>query len=718
MIFVNVNMLIEKDFMLIKNTYIIFRLLIFTLILNPFMGFGQTPDVCATTTDGYAFFPNTDRINVNPLVCLNESQLQGLTNLSFQSNGFYSSFHYAIIQDPNIDEVTDIQTSIQANQSNAGGLYTYSASTTNNTPGKYYILAYGTKGGVRYKGCKTLDVLFVERPKVNIEICPGTNPSVTFLGDTSYITNYEITWTDASKTNLTRAQVDANPKVSSPIAYQPGSISVKSTTANGFCVSNSITKSSGVPDNTYIDSLIMLNEGTSAHISFSDYTTDKEYTIEYAIDGSTPNWQTAGTAKNGKFDILAGLQKGNSYCFRIKNSDDCGAGGYSNIVCGMGLDINMNSTTSATITWNLPSSNTNNDLGTGKLYKISFDSFGTTLNQNIYRLDSRPSKTLNEVNLNCNNTYEYYINLSYRDPGINKQVYVASAKYLLDPKKAATAAKPNAWMNVSYNANDESLIKIIVNNTTGVDFDFYRSSADNPDFISIGQAASNDFDDISIIPESGAYCYKYSYVDECGVTSLQSSAFCTVYLSGNGSTLNWTPYSFPADVVTSSQNIEYSIEVYDENVDNFITVATTDNTDYNIYNYMSSSNQAQLKFRILAKQFINGDNFTNQFVFSYSNVYIINIPPAIYVPSAFTPNFDGSNDAFALYTKFIKEGSMNIYDRWGGILFQTDNLSQGWNGTMADQVTPAPVGNYTYRIKGTSEAGEKFDMSGSIMLIR
>ena len=70
--------------------------------------------------------------------------------------------------------------------------------------------------------------------------------------------------------------------------------------------------------------------------------------------------------------------------------------------------------------------------------------------------------------------------------------------------------------------------------------------------------------------------------------------------------------------------------------------------------------------------------------------------PTLYVPNTFTPNGDGRNDHFRAYGTRIKSYRLRIFNRWGEEIFQTEKLTEGWNGTH--QGLDVPVGVYTYRI--------------------
>jgi gliding motility-associated-like protein len=93
----------------------------------------------------------------------------------------------------------------------------------------------------------------------------------------------------------------------------------------------------------------------------------------------------------------------------------------------------------------------------------------------------------------------------------------------------------------------------------------------------------------------------------------------------------------------------------------------------------------------------------------------------LYVPTAFTPNNDGLNDIFRLAPdnanfqfSLIK---FNIYNRWGQLLFQTNNIGLGWDGSYKG--LRQPTGTYIYQIIIKRESSEELiNMNGSFTLIR
>ncbi len=88
----------------------------------------------------------------------------------------------------------------------------------------------------------------------------------------------------------------------------------------------------------------------------------------------------------------------------------------------------------------------------------------------------------------------------------------------------------------------------------------------------------------------------------------------------------------------------------------------------------------------------------------------------IYIPDAFTPNGDGMNDVFNVRTSILKNMHLEVFDRWGHKVFETNTLSDGWDGTYKGQ--PAPLDSYGYYFTGECLQGEKISLKGNVTLLR
>ncbi len=99
--------------------------------------------------------------------------------------------------------------------------------------------------------------------------------------------------------------------------------------------------------------------------------------------------------------------------------------------------------------------------------------------------------------------------------------------------------------------------------------------------------------------------------------------------------------------------------------------------------------------------------------------HTIIIDPAflIYIPTGFTPNRDAKNDVFIPIMMGVDEYNFYIYDRFGELIFETENQLEGWNGRVHGNEF-ALAGHYAYAVKIVDMLGKKRDFTGTLTLIR
>ena len=73
-----------------------------------------------------------------------------------------------------------------------------------------------------------------------------------------------------------------------------------------------------------------------------------------------------------------------------------------------------------------------------------------------------------------------------------------------------------------------------------------------------------------------------------------------------------------------------------------------------------------------------------------------------FIPNSFTPNGDLLNDTFKPEGTYIGEYSMDIFNRWGELIFSTSDLQKGWDGTVNGNDVQQDV--YVWRVKYKSNA--------------
>ena len=90
---------------------------------------------------------------------------------------------------------------------------------------------------------------------------------------------------------------------------------------------------------------------------------------------------------------------------------------------------------------------------------------------------------------------------------------------------------------------------------------------------------------------------------------------------------------------------------------------------------------------------------------------------SLYLPSSFTPNGDANNDIFNPSVYGITGFNMIITNRWGEVIYQTNDQAKGWDGMLNDNSQTYSNGNYTYRIDVTDFFGKNRFYIGQVALI-
>jgi gliding motility-associated-like protein len=105
--------------------------------------------------------------------------------------------------------------------------------------------------------------------------------------------------------------------------------------------------------------------------------------------------------------------------------------------------------------------------------------------------------------------------------------------------------------------------------------------------------------------------------------------------------------------------------------------------------------------------------------FETTNTFRIKILPksSLDVPTAFTPNGDGVNDIIYADGWGIKKLIyFRIYDRWGQLLFETEDLKIGWDGRYQGVIQN--IETYVYQVEAENYLNERINKSGTFKLIR
>jgi gliding motility-associated-like protein len=101
---------------------------------------------------------------------------------------------------------------------------------------------------------------------------------------------------------------------------------------------------------------------------------------------------------------------------------------------------------------------------------------------------------------------------------------------------------------------------------------------------------------------------------------------------------------------------------------------------------------------------------------TYTTIVKVETDFYLYVPTAFTPDGDGINEMFEVKGLGFESYEIRIFNRWGGEVFFSDDITVSWDGTAKGN--PAPGGVYTYTIFIKMPLGDFDEKKGTFMLYR
>lgn len=103
---------------------------------------------------------------------------------------------------------------------------------------------------------------------------------------------------------------------------------------------------------------------------------------------------------------------------------------------------------------------------------------------------------------------------------------------------------------------------------------------------------------------------------------------------------------------------------------------------------------------------------------TYSKTIEVHEQTRFYLPNSFTPNGDGINDVFLPVQMEVKEGSylMRLYDRYGNLVFYTEDLNQGWDATINGKKVPTGS-TFVYFTTYQDFDGTVYEKNGKVTVI-
>jgi gliding motility-associated-like protein len=112
-------------------------------------------------------------------------------------------------------------------------------------------------------------------------------------------------------------------------------------------------------------------------------------------------------------------------------------------------------------------------------------------------------------------------------------------------------------------------------------------------------------------------------------------------------------------------------------------------------------------------------SITNEFGCSASITKTVYVWPEFrfWIPNAFTPNQNRLNDVFKPFVIGVENYKFFIFDRWGEMVFKTEDPKEGWDGTFRGKNCKTDVYAWLIEFRNV-ESGRHERHAGHVMLLR
>jgi len=229
--------------------------------------------------------------------------------------------------------------------------------------------------------------------------------------------------------------------------------------------------------------------------------------------------------------------------------------------------------------------------------------------------------------------------------------------------------------------------------------------------------SANSFNDAVSDSRNRILTYQVQVEDSCG-TRYGSKFARTIHLTGkpdgaNTNYLNWTGFGIHHGTV--SGYTVYRQELNGDFVEVGNTIGDMVRFDEDVQ-FVQPNADGEICYRVEANYDIDFPLLPSESLTSLSNTICITQPGRIIAPNAFAPN--GVNNIFKPVTVNIDPANyqMIIMNRWGGVVYQSSNPEDGWDGNYKGR--DAQEGVYAYYFSYSGFDGELREKKGTVLLLR
>ena len=239
---------------------------------------------------------------------------------------------------------------------------------------------------------------------------------------------------------------------------------------------------------------------------------------------------------------------------------------------------------------------------------------------------------------------------------------------------------------------------------------------DNVQAIANNLTQNNNILDNSADAANKQYYYRINFTDACG-DNIISNKGANILLKAKAkegfiNELNWTDFYFEFAVAD-----QYELHKIVSTSDLNIATLPQTQTVYNDQTNVNNPAEANSCYYIEARGVFNIPGNPPRYTFSRSNTVCPEQKAVLWFPNAFAP--EGKNNEFKPLAGFgstLESYLLQIYDRYGAMLFESNDLERGWEGTAAGKSLPQGV--YVFVARYTQADGSSGEQKGTVLLIR
>jgi len=222
--------------------------------------------------------------------------------------------------------------------------------------------------------------------------------------------------------------------------------------------------------------------------------------------------------------------------------------------------------------------------------------------------------------------------------------------------------------------------------------------------------------DSDVEPKNTSYNYYALVYDSCGIKRLdQSNTLTTIHLSGSKpdeptNRLEWNAFEGWETTVE-----KYFIYRQSGMESSFTLLDSVDGQTFEYDDLIDPEQASDGKFSYFVEAKQSAGGIYNYRALSRSNIFDLFFDSEIFFPNAFRPG--GTNSSFKpLFTYFSgSDYLLQIYNRWGQLVFETTDSEEGWNGTVEGKTQSS--GLFVYRLTYKNIHNLSIEKKGTVVLV-